>query len=88
MRVALTAAISELPAAYRTLLVLRDVEGLSNIEIAELLGFSVPLVKGRLHRARLFLRKQLGRAMATLGPMGSQLRSCCQCGHTAEEGGV
>lgn len=65
LRMALTGAINELPAAYRTVLVLRDVDGLSNPEIAELLGFSVPLVKTRVHRARLFLRKQLGDAMAT-----------------------
>jgi RNA polymerase sigma-70 factor, ECF subfamily len=67
LRVALTAAINELPATYRTVLVLRDVEDLSNLEIAELLGLSVPLVRTRVHRARLFLRKQLGDAMATLG---------------------
>jgi len=66
LRVALTAAINELPAEYRTVLMLRDVEGLSNPEIAELVGLSVPVVKTRVHRARLFLRKQLGDAMATL----------------------
>src|SRR5882724_13259459 len=37
LRMALTAAIDELPAAYRTVLVLRDVEGLSNPEVAEFL---------------------------------------------------
>jgi hypothetical protein len=63
---ALTAALDELPAAYRTVLVLRDVEGLSHLEIAELLGLSVPAVKTRVHRARLFARKHLGDAMATL----------------------
>jgi len=46
--------------------VLRDVEGLSILEIAEALGLSVPVVKTRVHRARLFLRKQLGDAMTTL----------------------
>jgi RNA polymerase sigma-70 factor (ECF subfamily) len=66
LRVALTTAINELPAAYRTVLVLRDVEGLSNVEIAALVGLSVPNVKTRVHRARLFLRKQLGDAMATI----------------------
>jgi len=39
--------------------VLRDVEGLSHLEIAEALGISVPNVKSRVHRARLFLRKRL-----------------------------
>ena len=66
LRVALTAAINELPTAYRTVVVLRDVEGLSNPEIAEIMGLSVPVVKTRVHRARLFLRKQLGDTMATL----------------------
>ena len=64
----MTAAINALPAAYRTVLVLRDVDGLSNSEVGELLGFSIPLVKTRVHRARLFLRKRLGDAMATLNP--------------------
>jgi len=66
LRMALTSAINELPPVARTALVLRDVEGLSNLEIAEALGLSVPIVKTRVHRARLFLRKQLGDAMATL----------------------
>jgi len=44
-------------------LVLHDVQGLSNPEIAELLGLSVPVVKTRVHRARLFLRKQLSDAI-------------------------
>jgi RNA polymerase sigma-70 factor (ECF subfamily) len=66
LQVALTAAINELPAAYRTVVVLRDVEGLSTLETAEFLSLSIPVVKTRVHRARLFLRKQLGDAMATL----------------------
>jgi len=64
LRVALTSAINELPAHYRTALVLRDVEGLSNLEIAEALSIGVPSVKTRVHRARLFLRKRLGDALA------------------------
>src|SRR2546426_8106256 len=46
---------------YTTLFrsILHDVEGLSNIEAAETLGLSVPNVKSRVHRARLFLRKRL-----------------------------
>ena len=60
LRTVLTAAIDELPAVYRAALVLRDVEGHSNLEIAEALGLNVPVVKTRIHRARLFLRKRLG----------------------------
>ena len=63
LRMALTSAIDELPPVARTALVLRDVEGLSNLEISEALGLSAPIVKSRVHRARLFLRKQLGDAM-------------------------
>ena len=66
LRMALTSAIDELHPVSRTVLVLRDVEGLSNLEIAEALSLSVPIVKSRVHRARLFLRKQLGDAMTTL----------------------
>jgi RNA polymerase sigma-70 factor, ECF subfamily len=59
LRMALTSAIDELPATYRAVLVLRDVEGRSTREIANTLGIGVPLVKTRVHRARLFLRKRL-----------------------------
>ena len=66
LRTALTAAIDELPAAYRTVLVLRDVEGRSTVEIAETLGLNIAVVKTRAHRARLFLRKRLGEHMTTI----------------------
>jgi RNA polymerase sigma-70 factor, ECF subfamily len=69
LRIALTAAIEDLPAWYRIVLVLRDVEGLSNAEIAEQLSLRLPTVKTRVHRARLFLRKRLGDA-ATASPRG------------------
>lgn len=52
-------AIEGLPDLYRTVLVLRDVEGLSNEEVAEVVGESVAAVKSRLHRARMALREQL-----------------------------
>lgn len=69
LRAALTSAIDELPATYRTVLVLRDVEGQSNSEIADALGLSIPVVKTRVHRARLFLRKQLAQSMTTRDAM-------------------
>ena len=46
---------------YRVVFVLSDVEGLSNEETAQILGLTVPAVKSRLHRARLYLREQLTR---------------------------
>lgn len=59
LRRALEAAIGELPPAYREVLLLRDVEGLSTEATAEVLGLGVPTVKTRLHRARLFVRRAL-----------------------------
>jgi RNA polymerase sigma-70 factor, ECF subfamily len=53
--------IQGLPASFRTVFVLRDVEGLSTEETAEMLGLSVPAVKSRLLRARLQLRERLNR---------------------------
>jgi RNA polymerase sigma-70 factor (ECF subfamily) len=46
---------------YKVVFVLSDVEGLSNEETAQILGLTVPAVKSRLHRARLYLREQLSR---------------------------
>lgn len=51
--------IAQLPEPYRIVLLLRDLEGFSAEEVAEILGLSVPAVKSRLHRARLFLRERL-----------------------------
>ncbi len=53
------AAIDALPPDYKVVLVLRDIEGLSNQEVTEILGAAVPAVKSRLHRARLALRERL-----------------------------
>jgi len=60
LRTVLTAAIEALPEAYRTVVVLRDVEGLPMQEIAQITGLSVANVKVRAHRARLMLRRRLG----------------------------
>ena len=51
--------VNELPESYRTVFHLRDIEGLSTEEVADALELSVPAVKSRLHRARLFLRDKL-----------------------------
>ncbi|HEY4908195.1 MAG TPA: sigma-70 family RNA polymerase sigma factor [Methylomirabilota bacterium] len=63
LREVLTAAINDLPADYRTAFLMHDVEGLSNPEIAESLHLSLPAVKSRVHRSRLFLRERLSRYM-------------------------
>ena len=51
----------KLSEKYRVVFVLSDVEGLSNEETAQILSLSVPAVKSRLHRARLYLRERIGR---------------------------
>jgi RNA polymerase sigma-70 factor (ECF subfamily) len=63
LRTVLTTAINDLPTDYRTAFLMHDVEGLSNPEIAESLHLSLPAVKSRVHRSRLFLRERLSRYM-------------------------
>ncbi len=53
---AVAASLAELPVDYRLVLTLRDGEGLSAEDTAKILKLSVPAVKSRLHRGRLFLR--------------------------------
>jgi RNA polymerase sigma-70 factor (ECF subfamily) len=57
----LTKTIQGLPASFRTVFVLRDVEGLSTEETADALNLSIPAVKSRLLRARLQLRERLSK---------------------------
>jgi RNA polymerase sigma-70 factor (ECF subfamily) len=57
----LSRTIQGLPASFRTVFVLRDVEGLSTEETADALGLSIPAVKSRLLRARLQLRERLNK---------------------------
>jgi len=52
-------AVARLPEDYRGAFLLRDVEGLSNEQIARAMKLSVPAVKSRIHRARVFLRNEL-----------------------------
>jgi RNA polymerase sigma-70 factor (ECF subfamily) len=64
LRAVLSSVVSELPAHYRAVTVLYDVEGLSMAEVADVLGITVPAAKTRAHRARLFLRQRLSLFMA------------------------
>jgi RNA polymerase sigma-70 factor (ECF subfamily) len=59
LREALDQAIDKLPKKYRMALVLRDMEGLSAAETGAVMGLSERAVKSRLHRARLFVRREL-----------------------------
>ena len=53
--------LRRLPEDLRTVFILRDEDGHSNSEVAEMLDLSVPAVKSRLHRARMALRDRLDR---------------------------
>lgn len=52
-------AVDLLPEKEKVVFVLRDVDGLSTEKVSEILDLTIPAVKSRLHRARLFLRKKL-----------------------------
>jgi RNA polymerase sigma-70 factor, ECF subfamily len=56
-------SIQKLPAEYRIVFMLRDVEGLSTEETAKIVELSVAAVKSRLHRARSFLRNELNKRL-------------------------
>lgn len=56
---AMDEAIAALPPEFKQVFILRDVEELSNSEVAEILDLSVAAVKSRLHRARLKVRNRL-----------------------------
>jgi len=53
--------IQELPPQYRIILVLRDMEGLTDEEVGDITGLRPGNVRVRLHRARLFVRQKLAR---------------------------
>ena len=78
LRNALEIAMGALPESFRTVLMLRDVEGLSTAETAECLGIGEPLVKTRLHRARAALRREMeSRSKAALSETFSFHLSRC-----------
>ena len=68
LRMALGRALAELPAPLRTAIVLRDVEGLSTPEAAEIAGTGQAAFKSRLHQARMRVRAAIGdQALASAG---------------------
>ena len=71
MKQALDEAIGQLPEAYRSVMILRDVEELTTSETAQVLDLAEDVVKTRLHRARLAVRRTLDDYLRT----ASQLRS-------------
>ena len=79
-------AIDSLPDNYRAVLILRDVEELTNEEVAALLDESVSSVKSRLHRARMVLREELTRVFA--GSAASLRRIVTSATSVPEAGGT
>ena len=69
-----TATVEELPDIYRQVFLLRDVEELNSNETAKVLNLSIPIVKVRLHRARVMLQKRLAPQLKGTSP-GSKKRS-------------
>lgn len=61
MKDVINQAISELPDDYRTVIILRDIQGLSYDEIAEIIECSVGTVKSRISRGRRNLREILSK---------------------------
>ena len=68
LKLVLQNAIAALPAAYREVLLLREVEELNTGEVAELLKISVSLAKVRLHRARMMMQKMLAPQLKQMNP--------------------
>jgi len=58
------AALAALPFDYREAVVLRDLAGLSNEEVADALGLTLPAAKSRIHRGRMQLRELLDPGLA------------------------
>jgi RNA polymerase sigma-70 factor (ECF subfamily) len=73
---ALEQAIGALDPRHREVLLLRDVEGLTAPQVAEVLGVSVPAVKSRLHRARLFVRAQVAPLLGVPAGRSATPRAC------------
>jgi len=68
-------AILRLPPAYRLILVLHDMEELSDQEIAQITGLRAGTVRVRLHRARLYLRQELAQQGAFQAGRGRRKKS-------------
>jgi len=74
---ALGSAIGDLEPMYREVIILRDVEGLSAVEVAEVTGLTVEAVKSRLHRARLAVRERVAPLLGIPGAAAAPATSAC-----------
>jgi len=60
-------AIDSLPPKYKSVFILHDIEGLSLAEVAQILSLSVPAVKTRVHRSRMYLREKISEYIKKYG---------------------
>lgn len=65
-------AVLLLPPAYREVLVLHDMEGFDYAEVAEIIGVRAATVRVRLHRARLFVRRELWSGFTPSAPANAE----------------
>jgi RNA polymerase sigma-70 factor, ECF subfamily len=70
-RICLERAIDQLPAGFKAVFILHDIEGYEHTEISRLLGCSVGTSKSQLHKARLKMRELLGEACRGKAPRKS-----------------
>lgn len=68
-------AVQQLPTEYRLILVLHDMEELSNEDIVEITGLRPGTIRVRLHRARLFVRKELAKKERRVDAIGTKKRA-------------
>ncbi len=59
LKILIEKSVNALPGKYKTIFVLHDIEGFSTEEISKMLELSVPAVKSRIHRSRMYLRDRL-----------------------------
>ncbi|MFZ0137062.1 MAG: sigma-70 family RNA polymerase sigma factor [Candidatus Sulfotelmatobacter sp.] len=81
----LRAAIQRLPPQYRIVLVLRDMEGLTDEDVAEITGLRSGTVRVRLHRARLFVRKELMKGLKPRSPKAAVASPASSQEHPGKE---
>jgi RNA polymerase sigma-70 factor, ECF subfamily len=74
LRRRLSRALAKLPPAFRMIVFLREMEGLSTREAAAAVGVSEDTVKARLHRARLFLQRELAATEGRAASKGGNVR--------------
>lgn len=79
-------AVQKLPPEYRLILVLHDMEELSDEDIAEITGLRPGTIRVRLHRARLFVRKELAKQGSQHGAKSAAKRSARDVDHLPERG--